>query len=106
MPGLPWADITERSAHGKFGGTHSPQGRQRWQSVRSVPYAEARNPGCPRRICEFTHLQIHLAGDDRQIQDSQPLHVLPYRQVYRLGNEGTDDMENDISVASRTMRSL
>jgi hypothetical protein len=45
-------------------GTHPPQGRQPRQSVRSLPYAEDRNSKCTRNFREFTHLQVHLTGDD------------------------------------------
>src|ERR1700722_18135505 len=71
--------------------------------MRSLPHAEDRNPGCAWHLREFTHLQVHHTSDDRQVQDSEPLHLLSYGQVYGLGNEGTDDLEDYLSVASRTI---
>ena len=72
--------------------------------MRSLPHAEDRNTGGARQLREFSHLQIHLTVDDRQIQDSEPLHILPYGQVNGLGDEGTGGLENDLSVASRTIK--
>jgi len=71
-----------------------------------LPHAEDRNSGGAQQLREFTHLQIHLADDDGQVQDSQPLHVVPYRQVYGLGNKGTDDLEDDFTVAGWTITSV
>jgi len=72
--------------------------------MRSLPHAENRNPRCARHVCEFAYFQVHLTGDDGQIQDSESLHVLSRGQVHGLGDERTGDLEDDISVAGRAMK--
>ncbi len=64
------------------GATYPPQGRQPRQPVRGLPHAEDRDSGRAWLLRELAYVQVHLAGDDGQVQDSQPLHILPYGQVH------------------------
>ena len=53
-----------------------------------------------RQLCERAHVSIYFTGGDGAVGDSEPLHLVPYGEIYRVGDEGVEGLDNDLTLAS------
>jgi hypothetical protein len=67
-----------------------------------LPYASDRTDHRQRKRSQ-PHLPIHQPRNDGQIQDSEPLHRLPQRQVHGLGNSANENLVECFTLACRTV---
>ena len=99
LPAVPRPPASARPA-GHDRAPHSTSAGQRGQQVRRLPHAGHRADHWHRQRPK-PHLQVHLAGRDETARRAQPVHVVPYRSIQRLGHRRPEEMAERLTVAGR-----
>ena len=103
VPDVPRSKVPEWSAHGEHRAAHASPCRIDGQRVRGLPHAGDRTDD-RRRDGAQPHLPVHHAGDDRNLEDSEPVHELPQGQVERLGERDPPQLAGILAVARRALK--
>ena len=66
--------------------------------MHSMSHAED-SPDAWRRLRQQSHISVYLARAHPAIRDSESLHVMPQRQIERVGNRATEELGYDLALA-------
>src|SRR5579863_3680174 len=104
LSGLSWPRITEWSSRRNARRAHTSQKRQLGEFVRCLSHAEGRERGCAGIVRAVSYFQVHHANDERQVQNAEPVYLLPYRQDNGLGGCRVGEVAECVAVASGQLR--